>query len=132
MGRTLSARLAGAPGLEAPGDARHSLEGKRASWAMGESAASAHLWNRRAVWRGPAEVCRRECSLRSIAWGSACVLGQQVERGAQLVAVGGAQWRTNTLSCSSSALQLSWSTVFACAAWHQNFLCTDVALQRVT
>merc|ERR1712060_671859 len=64
-------------------------DGQRASWAMGESAAPAHLWNRRAVWRGPAEVCRRWCSLRSLAWGSACVLGQQVERGAQLAAVGG-------------------------------------------
>merc|ERR1712228_770993 len=78
---TLPSRFAGAPCLEAPGDARHSLEGQRASWAMVESAASAHLRNWRAMWRGAAEVCRRWCSLRSLTWGSARVLGQQVERG---------------------------------------------------
>merc|ERR1712228_854488 len=80
--RTLPSRFGGAPCLEAPGDARHALTGQRASWAMVESAASAYLRDWRALWRGPAEVCRRWCSLRSLPWSSARVLGRQVERGA--------------------------------------------------
>merc|ERR1712060_446277 len=114
--RTLPSRLAGAPCFEAPGDARHSLEGQRASWAMDESAASAHLRNWRAVWRGPAEVCRRWCALRSLTWGSARVLGQQVERGAQLAAVGDA-WEFTTMltlffTCTPDILE----PFFACTA----------------
>merc|ERR1712228_3035 len=75
--RTIPSRFGGAPCLEAPGDPRHALTGQRASWAMVESAASAYLRDRRALWRGPAEVCRRWCSLRSLPWSSARVLGDR-------------------------------------------------------
>jgi len=37
------------PALKALGDARHALEGQRASWAMDESAAAAHLRDWRLV-----------------------------------------------------------------------------------
>merc|ERR1712226_700177 len=106
--RTLPSRLAGAPCFEAPGDARHSLEGQRASWAMDESAAPAHLRNWWAVWRGPAEVCRRWCALRSLTWGSARVLGQQAER-----RLASRSWGCH---CFSLALQISRSPFFACTA----------------
>merc|ERR1712060_707162 len=64
----------GAPRFEALGDARHTLEGQRASRAMGESAAPAHLRDWRPMRRGPAEVCRSGCPLRSLTWRFARVL----------------------------------------------------------
>merc|ERR1712161_96481 len=57
------------------GDARHALAGFGADGSMDELAASAHLWDRWALWRGPDEVCRSWCALRSLAWGAACLLG---------------------------------------------------------
>merc|ERR1712161_64525 len=57
------------------GAPQHAPAGLGADGSMDELAASAHLWDRWALWRGPDEVCRSWCALRSLAWGAACLLG---------------------------------------------------------